>query len=51
LKSSKPCSTYPEAKTRRNRLAARVKLVDIEDNIDVPRLASPDEHDLARIRK
>lgn len=39
------------ARTKKNRLAAKVKIADIEDNIDVLRLASLDEHDLARVRK
>ena len=38
-------------RARQNRLAAAVKIADIEDNIDILRLASVDEHDLARIRK
>jgi len=39
------------ARAKKNTLAAKVKIADIEDNIDVLRLASLDEHDLARIRK
>jgi (p)ppGpp synthase/HD superfamily hydrolase len=39
------------ARTKKNRLAAKVKLADIEDNIDVLRLTSLDENDLARIKK
>ena len=39
------------ARTKRNALAAKVKIADIEDNIDVLRLASLDDYDLARIRK
>ena len=38
-------------RARQNGLAAAVKIADIEDNIDILRLASVDEHDLARIRK
>ena len=30
---------------------AKVKIADIEDNIDVLRLTSLDEHDLARVKK
>ena len=39
------------ARAGKNRIAAAVKLADIEDNIDVLRLSSLDETDLARIRK
>ena len=39
------------ARTKKNRLAAKVKLADIEDNMDVLRLNSLDENDLARIKK
>ena len=39
------------ARARENRIAAAVKLADIEDNIDVLRLSSLDETDLARIQK
>lgn len=39
------------ARTKKNRLAAKVKLTDIEDNMDVLRLNSLDENDLARIKK
>jgi len=39
------------ARTKKNRLATKVKLADIEDNIDVIRLTSLDENDLARIKK
>jgi (p)ppGpp synthase/HD superfamily hydrolase len=39
------------ARTKKNRLAAKVKLADIEDNSDVLRLTSLDENDLARIKK
>jgi (p)ppGpp synthase/HD superfamily hydrolase len=39
------------ARTKRNKLAAKVKIADIEDNMDVLRLASLDEYDLARIKK
>ncbi len=39
------------ARARKNRIAAAVKLADIEDNIDVLRLSSLDETDLARVRK
>ena len=44
---------YPEfvARTKKNTLAAKVKIADIEDNIDVLRLTSLDEYDLARITK
>ncbi|HEX5836347.1 MAG TPA: hypothetical protein VFY26_00860 [Anaerolineales bacterium] len=39
------------ARAGKNRIAAAVKLADIEDNIDVLRLSSLDETDLARVRK
>src|SRR5215212_1353026 len=39
------------ARAKKNKLAAKVKIADIEDNIDVLRLTSLDEHDLARIKK
>jgi (p)ppGpp synthase/HD superfamily hydrolase len=39
------------ARAKRNKLAAKVKKADIEDNIDVLRLASLNEYDLARIQK
>ena len=39
------------ARAKRNPLAARVKIADIEDNIDVLRLTALDEYDLARIKK
>lgn len=39
------------ARAKQNTLAAKVKIADIEDNIDVLRLASLDEADLARVRK
>jgi len=39
------------ARAKKNRLAARVKIADIEDNIDVLRLSSLSDHDLARIKK
>jgi (p)ppGpp synthase/HD superfamily hydrolase len=39
------------ARAKRNKLAAKVKMADIEDNIDVLRLASLNEYDLARIQK
>lgn len=39
------------ARAKTNKLATKVKRADIEDNIDVLRLASLDEHDLARVRK
>jgi (p)ppGpp synthase/HD superfamily hydrolase len=39
------------ARAKKNTLAAKVKIADIEDNIDVLRLTSLDEHDLARIKK
>jgi len=44
---------YPEfvARAKKNTLATKVKIADIEDNIDVLRLASLDEYDLARITK
>src|SRR5215212_8989407 len=44
---------YPEfvARTKKNTLAAKVKIADIEDNIDVLRLTSLDEYDIARITK
>ena len=39
------------ARTKKNAVAAKVKIADIEDNIDVLRLTSLDEDDLVRIRK
>lgn len=39
------------ARTKQNRLAAKVKMADIEDNIDVLRLTSLDEDAWARIQK
>ena len=39
------------ARAKKNKLAAKVKIADIEDNIDVLRLASLNENDLARIKK
>ena len=39
------------ARAKKNKIAANVKIADIEDNIDVLRLSSLDEKDLARIKK
>ena len=39
------------ARTKKNRLAAKIKMADIEDNIDVLRLKSLKEHDLERIQR
>ena len=39
------------ARAGKNKIAAAVKLADIEDNIDVLRLTSLDERDFARIKK
>ena len=39
------------ARAKRNKIAAKVKLADIEDNIDVLRLSSLNESDFARIKK
>lgn len=39
------------ARAKRNKIAAKVKLADIEDNIDVLRLSSLNEWDFARIKK
>jgi len=39
------------ARAKQNKIAAKVKIADIEDNIDVLRLTSLDEHDLDRIKK
>ena len=39
------------ARAKKNKIAARVKIADIEDNIDVLRLSALDEYDLARIKK
>ena len=39
------------ARAKKNELAARVKIADIEDNIDVLRLPTLDEYDLARVQK
>src|SRR5687767_14233042 len=36
------------ARAKKNQLAAKIKVADIEDNIDTLRLASLDETDLAR---
>ena len=38
-------------RAKKNRLAAKVKIADIEDNIDILRLSSLNEQDLARIRR
>ena len=38
-------------RAKQNPIAAKVKLADIEDNIDVLRLASVDDSDLERVRK
>ena len=38
-------------RAKQNPLASKVKIADIEDNIDILRLSALDEHDLARIRK
>lgn len=38
-------------RTKKNELAAKIKIADIEDNIDVLRLASLNETDLTRIKK
>lgn len=38
-------------RAKKNKLAAKVKIADIEDNIDVLRLQSLDDYDLARIKK
>ena len=39
------------ARAKRNKIAAKVKMADFEDNIDVLRLSSLDEWDLARIKR
>ena len=39
------------ARAKQNKIAARVKIADIEDNIDVLRLESLNEYDLARIQR
>jgi (p)ppGpp synthase/HD superfamily hydrolase len=39
------------ARLKKNGLAAKVKLADIEDNIDILRLNSLGENDLARLKK
>ena len=39
------------ARAKKNKIAAKVKIADIEDNIDVLRLSALDEYDLARIKK
>jgi (p)ppGpp synthase/HD superfamily hydrolase len=39
------------ARAKKNKIAANVKIADIEDNIDVLRLTSLDENELARIKK
>jgi len=39
------------ARAKKNKLAAKIKIADIEDNIDALRLTSLDEYDLARIKK
>jgi (p)ppGpp synthase/HD superfamily hydrolase len=38
-------------RAKQNKIAAKVKIADIEDNIDVLRLSSLNEADLARIKK
>ena len=38
-------------RAKKNQLAAKVKIADIEDNIDVLRLQSLDDYDLARVKK
>ena len=45
--------TYQDfiARVKKNKLATRIKIADIEDNIDVLRLAALDEADLARVHK
>ena len=39
------------ARAKKNKIAGKVKIADIEDNIDVLRLSALDEKDLARIKK
>jgi (p)ppGpp synthase/HD superfamily hydrolase len=39
------------ARAKRNKIAAKVKITDIEDNLDVLRLSSLEEADFARIQK
>jgi hypothetical protein len=39
------------ARGKENKLASKIKIADIEDNIDVLRLEALDETDLARIKK
>ena len=45
--------TYEDfiARTKKNEIAAKVKIADIEDNIDVLRLSSLDDHDFVRVKK
>lgn len=38
-------------RTKKNELAAKIKIADIEDNIDVLRLPSLDDYDLTRVQK
>jgi len=39
------------ARVKPNALARRIKLADLEDNMDVRRIAEPTEKDLARLRR
>lgn len=39
------------ARAKRNKIAARVKIADIEDNLNVLRLPTLNEADLARVKK
>jgi (p)ppGpp synthase/HD superfamily hydrolase len=45
--------TYPEfiGRVRRNEIAARVKISDLQDNIDITRLASLEEKDVERLKR
>lgn len=39
------------ARVKKNKLATKIKIADIEDNLNVLRLASLDKDDLARVQK
>jgi len=38
-------------RTKKNELAAKIKIADIEENIDILRLPSLDDYDLTRVQK
>lgn len=49
----RPKETYDEfvARAARNQIAIRVKLADLEDNLDKSRIANPTERDFRRMAK